>query len=225
MPISLLKRGICKQVLITDIHRGPIEMARRRITEAGLLDVCRFVLTDGLNDITPEEGDVLLISGLGGENIADILERGYHKLSRFDRLILQPQTKDNLLRSAIDRLSLTLLDERVAVEDRRPYLVMICDSSTRASCMRLSPIQLEFGPKILERFEKLIQISPQLPELNINVKAAIEELSALELLDPQDRARLVYLLFKFDKIARRAPFHIQDQVLLKSFDKWFLSLF
>jgi len=57
------------------------------------------------------------------------------------------------------------------------------------------------------------------------VKAAIDELSTLELLDPQDRARLVYLLFKFDKIARRAPFHIQDQVLLKSFDKWFLSLF
>jgi tRNA (adenine22-N1)-methyltransferase len=63
VPISILNRGICEQVLITDVHRGPIEVARRRVEEAGLSDVCRFVLTDGLDDVAPEEGDVLLISG------------------------------------------------------------------------------------------------------------------------------------------------------------------
>ncbi|MFY9130573.1 MAG: class I SAM-dependent methyltransferase [Saccharofermentanales bacterium] len=225
VPISILNRGICEQVLITDVHRGPIEVARRRVEEAGLSDVCRFVLTDGLDDVAPEEGDVLLISGLGGENIAGILERGYHKLSRFYRLIFQPQTRDYLLRNAIDRLSLTFLDERVAVENRRPYLVMICDSSIGEPGMQLSPLQMEFGPKILERVEETIQVIPHIPELNVNVRTALEVLSAFELFDLQNRARLVYLLSKYEKITRRARFHLRDQALLNAFDEWFLSLF
>jgi hypothetical protein len=50
-------------------------------------------------------------------------------------------------------------------------------------------------------------------------------LSAFELFDLQNRARLVYLLSKYEKITRRARFHLRDQALLNAFDEWFLSLF
>jgi hypothetical protein len=91
--------------------------------------------------------------------------------------------------------------------------------------MQLSPLQMEFGPKILERVEETIQVIPHIPELNVNVRTALEVLSAFELFDLQNRARLVHLLSKYEKITRRARFHLRDQALLNAFDEWFLSLF
>jgi hypothetical protein len=46
-----------------------------------------------------------------------------------------------------------------------------------------------------------------------------------EMFDLQNRARLVHLLSKYEKITRRARFHLRDQALLNAFDEWFLSLF
>ncbi len=223
VPITLLERGLCEQALITDIRHGPIKVARRRVEDAGFTNSCRFLLTDGLDDVEPEEGDVLLISGLGGENIAGILERSNEKLSLFKRLIFQPQTKEDVLRSTIDRLRLTILDERVAVEERRPYLILICHTSTSVSVKRLSRLQIEFGTEILERVDAMLQsYSPCLSTVK-DPGMALEILSAQESIDSQDRARLVYLMSKLDKITRRARFHERDRLLLESFNEWFSS--
>ncbi len=223
MPLTLLKRGTCEEALITDIHEGPIEVARRRVEAAGFSDACRFVLTDGLDDVDVEEGDVLLISGLGGENIAGIIERGHHKLYSIKRLVLQPQTKENVLREAIHRLPLSLLDELIAIEDRRPYLVMICEVSTNGYNDPLSELHTAFGPRIMERIGCLLRASSDNIEFGADARTALETLFLLESIEAQDRSRIVYLLSKLNKIARRAHFHMRDQQLLISFEDWFSS--
>jgi len=214
---------MCEKVLITDINEGPIEVARRRIEAAGFSEVCRFMLTDGLDAIEPEEGDVVLISGLGGENIARIIERGYRKLSLIKRLILQPQTKEDVLRETVHRLPLTLLDERIAVEDRRPYLVMVYNTSTHTSAQLLSDIDIAFGPKILERIGGLVQNFSKNELVGKGTSGVLMEMSNDTLIASCDRARIVYMIAKYDKIVQRARFQTCDQLLLRAVDEWFSS--
>jgi len=223
VPLSLLRNGTCEGVLITDINEGPIEVARLRVEAAGFTYACRFLQTDGLDDVDPVEGDVLLISGLGGENIARIIERGIDKLSLFKRLILQPQTKENKLRETINRLPLSLLDEIVAVEDRRLYVVMICDFSKNAADDPISEIQIEFGPKIMERIGSLLRISSRKTENCADARTALKRLSADDAIVPIDRSRIAYVQSKYDKIARRARYHQRDRQLLESFDRWIFN--
>lgn len=234
VPLTLLAQNICQRVLITDIRKGPIDVARRRVEVAGFTSSCDFVLSDGLDHVTLSEGDVLLISGLGGENIGRIIERGFNKLQQTSLMILQPQTKDEALRKTISDLRLTILDEQIAVEDRRPYLAIICDSAANISKKPLTPLQIEFGPIILNRTKQLVMTKEMVQnenERHAEHRDGCEQFSSFGLLqslaldestDEQDRNRLFYLLTKIDKISRRSSYHPEDQLLLGELLQWFI---
>jgi tRNA (adenine22-N1)-methyltransferase len=83
-------------VVITDIAEGPLAVARANAERYGLTD-CR--LGDGLAPLSPGEVDVVVIAGMGGETIRDIMGADPAKTGSFAKYILQPRTKTELLRS------------------------------------------------------------------------------------------------------------------------------
>ena len=70
----LLKDNLCEKIIATDLNEGPLNRALKHLTYEGLQDRCDFRLGNGLTVLNEGEADVIIIAGMGGELIADIIE-------------------------------------------------------------------------------------------------------------------------------------------------------
>lgn len=119
IPVYMLQRGFMGRVCATDIRQGPLDAARRTAWEAGLDDLIEFSLTDGLDGIDGARLGSVVIAGMGGENIANILERA--TWTKEDRLlVLQPMSKGSILRRYLARNGYRIESESL-VEDGPVY--------------------------------------------------------------------------------------------------------
>ena len=96
IPAYLVETGICPKVILTDIAEDPLERAKRYFGKKGLEG--DFRLGAGLEVIEPSEVSTVIIAGMGGETIIDILGKDLEKSHSFKRLVLQPRTFAGKLR-------------------------------------------------------------------------------------------------------------------------------
>lgn len=127
IPIWLLQNNKCKRAIASDIHRGPLDTARKN-AESGSIgsDRISFILSDGLGEITPPDSgsNVLSVTGMGGLMIAEILDKGYAKLSCFSDFILSPHTKQEELRRYLIGNGFIIKNERFVTDSGRLYVVI-----------------------------------------------------------------------------------------------------
>ena len=116
-----------------------------------LADRVRFSVGDGLLAMegTP---DVIVIAGMGGATIAQILENGREKLGRV-RLVLQPNVAAPQLRRTLCALDYAVTDEQVVQDGRRCYVVIQAEPGKAD----YSPKQLTVGPVLLERMPRALE--------------------------------------------------------------------
>ncbi len=122
LPAYLLKNNICTRAVVTDIHAGPLEAARRTLTESGVLDRAQLVLGDGVAGVSPDGITDLVIAGMGGEMIVHILEQCPWRQEV--HLVLQPMTKIPTLRRWLAENGFGTWTERIAAEGDRMYTVI-----------------------------------------------------------------------------------------------------
>lgn len=153
IPVALLEKEVVTEVLATDIRSGPLIAARRHAREKNIdPERIAFLETNGFEKISLTSDDTVIISGLGGENITQILRKGLEKAHRARRLILQPQTYDEVLRRFLYEAELIPLDEIAILDRRHPYLVIVCDPSTPFRALpSCSFIELYFGRFFLNK--------------------------------------------------------------------------
>lgn len=108
-------------VIASDVRDGPLEAARRTVSECGVTNV-RIVKSDGLTEI--DFADDVIICGMGGELIARIIG-GCRFLNADTRFILQPMTRADYLRKWLYKNGFELLEERIAYDGERGYTVML----------------------------------------------------------------------------------------------------
>ena len=96
LPVYLAQTGKAVRIIASDKSAGSLEAARRSAEKYGVSDLIEFIVAPGLTGISEKDVDTIVIAGVGGETIAAILEETpWSKNSK--RLILQPQTKKELL--------------------------------------------------------------------------------------------------------------------------------
>ena len=115
-----LAENVSKEVIASDVRDGPLEAARRTVSEYGVSNV-KIVKSDGLSEI--DFADDVIICGMGGELIARIIG-GCRFLSEDTRFILQPMTKDDFLRRWLYQNGFEIIEELVAAEKERRYVIM-----------------------------------------------------------------------------------------------------
>ncbi len=125
LPVWLVQQGICETAVAADIGEGPAESARRTIAAAGLEDRITVRVGDGLSVLSPNEATEIVIAGMGGETIAQILEAALWLKDGVDRrLILQPMTKTAELREWLYQNGFTIEEEHLIKDGRHLYCVM-----------------------------------------------------------------------------------------------------
>lgn len=124
LPIYLLKNNKIKKAIATDVNRGPIEIAKNRIQEYSLADSIETRLGNGLCALKLGEADVIVIAGMGGILITEILEEGIDIARSAKQLILQPMRDSDLLRRWLYKNSFHIVDEELVKEEDKIYEII-----------------------------------------------------------------------------------------------------
>lgn len=123
IPVYLRQKGIIDHAIASDIGREPLEHARRTAEEYGVTGI-DFRLCAGLEGIAPEECSTILIAGMGGETIMEILSAAPWTRSGAHTLLLQPQTKIEELRRWLCEHGYALARETLTEDKGKLYVVM-----------------------------------------------------------------------------------------------------
>ena len=124
LPVSLLQQGRIASAIASDIGAEPLEHARRTAA-ACKVEGLSFRLCPGLAAIAPEETDVIVIAGMGGETILAILQAAPWTKDGRHCLLLQPMTKTADLRRWLVDNGYTFTDEHL-VEDKGRIYPILC---------------------------------------------------------------------------------------------------
>lgn len=124
LPVALLQQGRIAAAIASDIGAEPLEHARRTAMQYGV-DGMDFRLCAGLSGVAPEETDVIVIAGMGGETIISILQDAPWTADGRHRLLLQPMTKAAALRRWLADNGYTFTDEHL-VEDKGRIYPILC---------------------------------------------------------------------------------------------------
>ena len=73
LPAYLMMSGKAKQVIATDVKPGPLESAKGTLKRYGVSRDIRLILSDGFDKVPPKGITDVVIAGMGGETIRDIL--------------------------------------------------------------------------------------------------------------------------------------------------------
>lgn len=124
IPIYLVEQGIAETCLATDINKGPLEKAKKNLVAHGI-ECVTLKQTNGLAGIEIGSGDVVMISGMGGYLIIDILEKSLPLVQSMKKLILQPQQDIVEVRKYLHEIGFIIEDETFVEDEEKYYTIIV----------------------------------------------------------------------------------------------------
>ncbi|MCR4695356.1 MAG: class I SAM-dependent methyltransferase [Pseudobutyrivibrio sp.] len=152
--LSLLENGVAKKAIAMDVNKGPLELAKKNASEAGLISNVQFRLSNGFAALTPGEADVICLCGMGGVLMQRILDAGKTVAKEATCLVVEPQSEYRQFREFISKEHFCIIDEELCTEENKIYPIMKIkyDPSFKEE---YSDLELEYGPIILKKRPEL----------------------------------------------------------------------
>ena len=152
LPIYLISQKKIKKAYACDLRDGPLKTALKNISAFHMKEFIQTVKSNGLSELTAFTYDTISICGMGGRLIAEILANDMENAYRAKQLVLQPQSEIPVLRRFLADNGFSICEERIAVEDRRYYVVM---SVIKGEEENRDEMSLILGRKLLEKTDEL----------------------------------------------------------------------
>ncbi|MBR3705148.1 MAG: SAM-dependent methyltransferase [Oscillospiraceae bacterium] len=123
IPVDLLLSERIRCAIASDIGAAPLDHARRTAEQYEVTEGIEFRLCDGLRDVSSNEVDCIVIAGMGGDNIASILDAApWTKEGKF--LLLQPMSKAEVLRRWLSENGYLAVAERLVADKGVIYPIL-----------------------------------------------------------------------------------------------------
>lgn len=122
LPIYLLMTGACRIAIASDIGEGPLKRASAAVQKYNQTVSLR--LGSGLSTLERDEADAIVIAGMGGLLIADILKSGTDRLGSSKKIVLQPMTAVPELRKFLADYGWRIESESIVKEGEKLYILM-----------------------------------------------------------------------------------------------------
>lgn len=132
LAVYLMQRQQAKKGFACDIRPQPLEKARQLIEKTGLAGQITPVLADGLQGLEEKEITDVTIAGIGGEVIGGIIEKAPFLQRGGVRLILQPMSRENVLRQTLYRLGFQIIREQAVCAGKFVYTVITAEYAGQA---------------------------------------------------------------------------------------------
>ncbi len=117
IPVFLAENGIISYAVASDINEGPLSSCKALVEEMEI-DIIDCRLSDGLKNIACDEIDDILIAGMGGELIVNILSDCLYIKKK--HLIINPMTHPELVRKWLYNNGFVINND-IIVEDSNHY--------------------------------------------------------------------------------------------------------
>lgn len=122
--IYLCKEKIASKVIAMDVNKGPLIGAKAHIEEAGLIDSISLRLSDGLEKLSKDEVDTVLLCGMGGLLMIKILSDYPEITKTVKEFVLQPQSEVAQVRHFLHNHGYEITKEHMLKEDGKFYVMM-----------------------------------------------------------------------------------------------------
>jgi len=168
LPIYLAGNGMVRSAIATDVNSGPVKISKERLKSYGVDARVSVRQGDGLRAIKPGEAEVIVIAGMGGILIRDILEKGTRVAQSARLLILQPMRDSDIVRKWLLENSFHIKDEELVKEQDRIYEVLWAVPAAKAGkaegfmlvgdriIEKKHPLTAEYIDKKIGELEKVI---------------------------------------------------------------------
>lgn len=124
LAVYLARAGISPRVIATDNKKGPLANAAKNVERSGLGNAIELRLADGLAGIAPGECGDIVVAGMGGVLITQILSRAGWLRGSAVRLILQPMSHAEAPRRWLIENGFSILSENACFDCGRVYICM-----------------------------------------------------------------------------------------------------
>lgn len=130
LPVYLAGKGQVAYAVAGDVHAGPVEAARRQVSEAGLEGVVSVRLGDGMSVLSPGEVDTVAIAGMGGSLMVRILDQAGESLNGVHTLVLSPHVAEDAVRRWLVQHDFVIDQEILLEEDGVIYTLIRAERVT-----------------------------------------------------------------------------------------------
>ncbi len=125
--IALRQRDMVHKVIAMDVRKGPLAIAKNNVMQYGLEDTITLRLSDGLEQLQPDEVDAIIIAGMGGLLMLRILEEGrlvWKETKKQPAFILQPQSDIDQVRHYLYKNDYSIDRECMLIDEGKYYTVI-----------------------------------------------------------------------------------------------------
>lgn len=128
IPIYLFNKGIIKKAIASDISAGSVEKAKNNVKKYNLENFIDTRCGYGLSTIKENEiVNTIIISGMGGLLINEILNNSKNILKNLNQLILQPQKDIDKVRRNLHKLNFKIINEIMICENNKYYNILVSE--------------------------------------------------------------------------------------------------
>ena len=126
LPIELILSGKSPKCVMTDISAPSLEKGISNAKNAGVYDRMAAYCTNGTLGVPFDMETDIIIAGMGGELIAQILDQDERLKAPDHRFVLQPMSKPETLREYLAEKGFEVLSEQKTEAVGRVYSVITC---------------------------------------------------------------------------------------------------
>lgn len=149
LPIELVKAGKIKFAIASDIAEGPLDNAKQDIEAAGVANKVETRLGPGLKTVSNDDHiDTIVIAGMGGKLMTQILTAACQDGLEMETLILEPNVGEFGVRTWLAANHFSIINEEILAEAGHIYEII--KAKKTGDHWQLTEKEEYFGPYLLQ---------------------------------------------------------------------------
>lgn len=153
VPIYLVKNHISGHVYAMDINEGPLKMADKNICLEGFSEKITTVLSDGMEKLKDHMAETVIIAGMGGDLIADILFRGKN-IKGIKELVLSPHKRIDIVRKYLTENHWKIIQEEMVKDAGKYYTIL---KAVPGEEREYTDVELKYGRCLLKNHNETLK--------------------------------------------------------------------
>lgn len=157
VPLLVLEKAKADKIIACDINKDPLDKAKlNAILEGVVGNEIDFRLGSGLKPVEINEANSVVIAGMGGNLIRDILEDDIKKVNELESLVLVPAQNPEVLREYLYKNNYEILKEDLCF-DEGVYYELFKVKRAEGHATELDDIYYEVSPMLLRQKHPLMK--------------------------------------------------------------------
>ena len=151
VPIYLHKKGIAQKIIACDVKKKPLEKAQQNIMLHHAAVETR--LGNGLQPLQPYEVDTVILSGMGGMLMIELLEQSRKVTNSLKELVLCPHLDVPAVRKYLHQIGYCIAEEKMIQESNIFYTILRAEKGKEI----YNKTEYLFGKKLLEKKDSVLK--------------------------------------------------------------------